>query len=226
MKQSRLIKFIGTAFLVAGCGTATSPANFSDGGVHLAAEKGKTYHWTFDDTSLGFLPEKFFSVLGSWQVTQDSSAPSSPNVLRQTGKFGGDDFPRILVQDLDFSNFNLRVTCRPEEGSKDQACGVLFRAKDSNNYYIARANALEGNVNFYRVVNSDRQMIYSAQASVATGTWQTLEIVCQGEEIKISWNGSQVISVRDSTFQSGKVGLWTKADSVTAFDELESTELP
>ena len=210
--------------LLTGCGKSLSPVNYTDGGLNAPAEKGKLYRWSFDDVAVSSLPDKFFSVLGTWQVEADAAAVSATNVLRQSGKFKGDDFPRLIVKDLSFSDFSLRVRCRPESGDTDQACGVLFRAQDSDNYYIARANALEGNINFYRVINGDRQAIKSADGSVAKGTWHTLEINTQGNETRVSWDSKEVLMARDDSFSAGKVGLWTKADSVTAFDDLEVTE--
>lgn len=212
--------------LATGCGKDSSPTNFTDGGLSTLAEKGKSYRWAFDDTKVGTIPENFFNVLGTWGVAPDSDAISSPNVFRQSGQFKGDDFPRVIIKDLIFSNFNLKVRCRPESGKIDQACGLLFRAQDSNNYYIARANALEGNINFYRVVNGNRQEVKSAGGSVSTGAWHTLEVNANANHVKLRWDGNEVSSTDDSTFQSGNIGLWTKADSVTAFDDLEATELP
>jgi hypothetical protein len=197
--------------------------NFTTGGADTPAEKGKTYTWSFDAASAGALPADFISVLGDWKVAAESTAPSVPNVLRQTGQYGDPDFPRIVVKDLTFTDLTLRVRCRPESGSTDQACGLIFRLKDSDNYYITRANPLEGNVRLYHVVSGDRVQFASANASIASGQWHTLEASAHGTALTVTWDGVQVISATDATFARGKIGLWTKADSVTAFDDLEAT---
>lgn len=208
------------ALCVSGCQTAD---NFTMGGPDTPSPIGKTQKWSFDANSVGALPADFISVLGVWSVAAEGSAPSSPNVLRQTGSYGGSDFPRVLVKDLTFANLKLKVRCHPESGSVDQACGLIFRAADSDNYYITRANALESSVTLYRVVARSRQIFADASAQVTVGQWHTLEATAVGSQITITWDGTKVISAMDQTYDNGKIGLWTKADSVTAFDDLEAT---
>lgn len=208
------------ALCVPGCQTAD---NFTTGGQDIPSPIGKTQKWSFDGNSVGELPADFISVLGVWSVAAEGSAPLSPNVLRQTGSYGNPDFPRVLVKDLTFANLKMKVRCRPESGSIDQACGLIFRAMDSDNYYITRANALERSVNLYRVVARSRQIIAEASAQVTQGQWHTLEATVVGAQITITWDGTPMISVMDQTYTNGKIGLWTKADSVTAFDDLEAT---
>lgn len=200
-----------------------TPDTFTTGGQDIPVAAGQTKKWSFDSDAAGTLPADFISVLGDWKVAAEGTAPSSPNVLRQSGSFNNPDFPRVLVKDLTFTDLKLKVRCRPESGSTDEACGILFRAADSNNYYITRANALEGNVRLYRVVNRDRQQFGDAQATVTRGQWHTLEVSAKGSTLTVSWDGAPVINATDPTFARGKIGLWTKADSVTAFDDLEAT---
>jgi hypothetical protein len=207
---------------MAACQTP-SPTTFTTGGGDSPAEKGKTYRWSFDDTAVGALPADFINVLGEWKIEAERSAPSAPNVLRQRGAFKDPDFPRVIVKDLTFTDLTVRVRCRPERGSIDEACGLIFRLKDSDNYFITRANALEGNVRLYRVVNGDRQQFGSANAMVAAGQWHTLAVSARGTALSVTWDDVAVISENDATFTSGKIGVWTKADSVTAFDDLEAT---
>jgi hypothetical protein len=126
------------------------------------------------------------------------------------------------MKDLSFTDLSVKVRCKPESGSTDQACGLIFRARDSDNYYIARANALENNVRLYRVVGRDRQQFGSADTQVKAGEWHTLEATARGAALTIRWDGAEVITQTDSTFASGKIGLWTKADSITSFDDLEA----
>jgi hypothetical protein len=206
----------------AGCSKPT-PTKLTTAGGDTPAEKGRTYRWTFDDGPAGGAPSAFVSVLGQWNVQAEQSAPSKPNVLRQTGSFGDPDFPRILVEDLTFTDLTVRVRCRPESGNTDQACGLVFRLKDSDDYYVTRANALEGNVRLYRVVGGDRQQFASASLAVTSGEWHTLEASARGASLVVKWDGAEVITTTDTSFERGKIGLWTKADSVTAFDDLEAT---
>ena len=191
-------------------------------GDGTAAEPGRTYRWTFDEPRSDALPENLVGVLGNWKIESEPSAPSAPNVLRQTGSFESPDFPRVIVWDLTFTDLALRVRCRPEAGRTDQACGLLFRAKASDAYYVARANALEGNVRLYEVVGGRREQLASSDLDVTSGEWHTLEVEARGTSLSVSWDGREVISATDATFDTGKIGLWTKADSVTAFDDLEA----
>lgn len=108
-------------------------------------------------------------------------------------------------------------------GDIDRACGLMFRAVDSENYFITRANVLEDNIRLYRVVDGDRQRFASADRPVSSNTWHTLEVEAIGNRITVSWNGETVIDETDDTFDKGAIGLWTKADSLTAFDELSAT---
>lgn len=205
-----------------GCQKAT-PTNFTTGGDEIPAVTGQVYQWNFDGAPVGSLPDDFIKVLGQWKVEAEGTAPSPANVLRQSGRFNSPDFPRVVVKNLTFTDLTIRVKCRPESGSMDQACGLMFRLKDSDNYFITRANALEGNVRLYRVVNGDRQEFASANAQVTSGQWHTIEAAARGTSLTVKWDGVQVISATDATFSKGKIGLWTKSDSVTAFDDLEAS---
>jgi len=198
-----------------GCGKP-APTNFTNGGAETPAERGHAYRFSFDDTATGPVPADFISVLGAWTVTPE-------HALHQQGSYGSGDFPRLVLKDLTFEDFTLSVRCRPESGSTDQACGVMFRLVDSDNYFVTRANALEGNVRLYRVVDGDRQQFATADAPVAGNAWHTLGVVARGTSITVRWDGADVITATDATFARGKVGLWTKADSVTSFDDLEVT---
>lgn len=216
-----LRKLLASIVLALSC-TKPTPTSFTTGGDEVLADKGRRYRWSFDDAAVGALPPDFLAVLGNWRVEAADSASSAPNVLRQTGAFKSPDFPRVIVEGLTFTDLTVSVRCRPERGTGDQACGLMFRIRDSDNYYITRANALEGNVRLYRVVNGDRQQIASADLDVTAGQWHTLEATAQGTKLTVTWDGRKVIDASDATFAKGKIGLWTKADSVTAFDDLEA----
>jgi hypothetical protein len=206
---------------LAGCRSAT-PTQYTTAGGNQPAEKGRTYRWSFDDAATGVLPADLASMLGEWAIQAETTAPSAPNVLRQGGRFAGGDFPRVLVKDLTFTDLTLRVRCRTESGGVDQACGLVFRARDSGNYFLTRANALEANVRLYKVVDGDRDELESADLEVSSNQWHTLEAGAHGGALIVRFDGKQVIEATDGTFSSGKIGLWTKADSVTAYDDLEA----
>lgn len=216
------VRILRALALLAGACTKPTPTRSTTGGDEVPAEPARTYRWSFDDAAAGALPADFISVLGDWKVEGDPTAPSAPNVLRQSGSFKNPDFPRVIVRGLTFGDLTLRVRCRLERGDIDRACGLVFRAKDSDNYYVTRANALEDNVRLYRVVAGDRQQFAGADLKVTSGEWHTLEMTARGSKFQVSWNGRVVIDASDATFTTGKIGLWTKADSVTAFDDLEA----
>ena len=130
-------------------------------------------------------------------------------------------FPLCVVDAVKASDVELGVSFTPIAGKIDQAAGLIFRVKDADNYYVARANALENNVNLYHVVRGIRRQITGVDVPVLTGKTQQLGMRIEGDVIRVSLNGRPIINVSDRTIQgSGAVGIWTKADSVTAFYEL------
>ena len=115
---------------------------------------------------------------------------------------------------------------RPVSGRVDRACGIVFRYRDENNYYVARANALEDNVRLYRVKDGRREQFGTWDGKVSAGTWYELRADARGDWLEIYWDGKKVIETRDETFpDAGKIGVWTKADSVTYFKTLKEEPL-
>src|SRR5260370_39805344 len=130
-------------------------------------------------------------------------------------------FPLCVVDAVKASDVELGVSFTPISGKIDQAAGLIFRVKDANNYYVARANALENNVNLYHVTKGVRRQIAGIQVPVPTGKTQQLGVRIEGDAINVSLDGRPLINVHDRTIEGpGAVGLWTKADSLTAFYEL------
>jgi hypothetical protein len=138
-------------------------------------------------------------------------------------------FPVAVVSDVLAADVDLSVRFRPVSGRVDQAAGLVWRFRNEDNYYLVRANALENNVVLYKVEKGRRTDLpvkgegrtYGKQAQVPSGQWSTLRVVAAGPRFEVFLNGSKLYEVEDTTFtQSGKVGLWTKADSVTQFDDL------
>jgi 3-keto-disaccharide hydrolase len=152
-----------------------------------------------------------------WAVRADASAPSKPNVLQQSGS---GTFPWCVLRSTSIENGFVEVRFKPISGGEDQAGGVMWRWKDGNNYYIARANALENNVSLYHTTNGRRITIKYVDAPVAKNAWHTLRVEFSGRRITVALNGKTYIDVEDAHIAGrGAVGLWTKADSVTAFDD-------
>ncbi len=152
-----------------------------------------------------------------WTVERDDTAPSKPNVLKQSGQA---TYPVCTKDDSSLKDGFFEVKFKPISGKEDQAGGVVWRAKDSNNYYVARANALEDNVAIYHTINGRRTQKKRTDMKVATSAWHTLRVDFQGTHYTVTLDGKKAIEWNDATFKdAGKVGVWTKADSVTLFDE-------
>jgi hypothetical protein len=152
-----------------------------------------------------------------WEVRQDPGAPSKPNVLQQSGS---GTFPWIVRPDVSAENGRLEVKFKPLSGKQDQAGGLVWRWKDGDNYYVARANALENNVSLYYTEKGKRITIRYVDAPVAKQTWHTLAVEFSGTRIRVALNGKVYVDMDDAHIKgAGAVGLWTKADSVTAFDD-------
>lgn len=186
--------------------------------------------WNFDSMPAGVAPAGFLfgrtggGNAGRWIVRPAENPPSRPNVLVQTDtNRTSNRLPFAVADTFSLRDVNLSVRCRPISGNVDQACGLVFRYLDENNYYVTRANALEGNVRLYYVKDGRRREIASWSGKVARGEWHTLAVNAVGDEIDVSWNGRQVISKRDGTFKgSGRIGVWLKADSYTEYDDLSA----
>ena len=176
----------------------------------------------FDSDAPGALPKGWRQGVtgrGSprWTVEPDASAPSRPNVLKQSGS---GTFPWCVKQDALFADGYVEVKFKPISGREDQAGGVVWRWKDGDNYYVARANALEDNVSLYYTQNGSRKTIKYVDAPVARNTWHTLRVEFSGKRIRVILDGKPYIELEDDHIAgAGAVGVWTKADSVTIFDD-------
>ena len=200
MKMPGVVPFVVAA---AAAGAHADTVNF-DGLKTGAPPPG----WTATQTGSGS---------AKWSVEADATAPSKPNVLKQSGRA---TYPVCLKDDTSIANGYVEVKFKPISGSEDQAAGLVWRAKDANNYYIARANALEENVTIYHTVNGRRTEKKRTSMKVAAQQWHTLRVDFEGAHFVVSLDGKKAIEWDDETFKdAGKVGLWTKADSVTLFDD-------
>jgi hypothetical protein len=176
----------------------------------------------FDDLPVGTVPAGWTATktgtgTPKWTVERDDTAPSRPNVLKQSGQA---TYPVCLKDDTSLKDGFVEVKFKPISGREDRAAGLVWRAKDSNNYYVARANALENNVTIYHTVNGRRTEKKRANVKVAGNQWHTLRIEFEGPHFIVVADGQKALEWDDQTFtQAGKVGVWTKADSVTLFDD-------
>jgi hypothetical protein len=198
--------------LMEGPAMADNTASFETGAVG-ATPKG----WTATSTGKGD-PQ--------WTIEQDPTAPSKSKVIKQSGRA---PYPLLLKDDTNIRDGFIAVKFKAVAGSEDRAAGLVWRARDANDYYVVRANALEDNVVLYKTVNGVRSALdivgrkggYGVDVSVPADRWLALRVEFKGNRFSVLYNGKQLFEVEDSTFSvAGKVGLWTKADSVTLFDEI------
>jgi len=202
-----------------------------------AAVLNKTKTWSFDKEKVQQLPPGWLSEhtgqgsQGNWKVVADPAAPSQPHVLAQLS----DDatnyrFPLAIVGKTNYRDVVLSVRFKSITGTRDQGAGLVWRFRDANNYYIVRANALENNVVLYKMQDGKRislapkgtsEKTYGVKTRVPGNTWNKLGVQAKGSLFTVSLNDQKLFDVEDSTFaEAGKIGLWTKADSVIYFDDL------
>jgi len=181
--------------------------------------------------TIGFAPKGWTATRtgrgdSKWTVEQDETAPSKRKILKQSGRA---TYPLLLKDDSNIRDGFIETKFKAIAGSEDRAAGLVWRARDANNYYVVRANALEGNVVLYKTVDGVRSSLdivgrkggYGVSASVPANQWLTLRVEFKGSRFRILYNGEPLFEVEDSTFsEAGHVGLWTKADSVTLFDDI------
>jgi hypothetical protein len=168
---------------------------------------------------------------GVWRVIRDGSAPSQPHALGQMDADAtGYRFPLCVFDQTVAMDVDLSVRIKPVSGREDQAGGLVWRYRDPDNYYVARVNALEDNVVLYKVERGHRKdlkardagfLSYGKKVDVPAGAWSSLRVTVRGSVFVVHFNDQQLLEVEDSTFPGpGKIGVWTKADSVTYFDDL------
>ena len=196
--------------------------------VLTAQLNAETIHFDTDkpgEAPQGWTATQTGSGKATWAVAADDSAPSRPNVLKQSGVAA---YPVCLKDDAVLQDGFVEVKFKPISGKEDQAGGVIWRAKDADNYYICRANALEDNVTLYKTVGGKRTALdiigrkggYGVKEKVASAKWHTLRVEFRGARFTAYFDGKKMFEVEDATFtDAGKTGVWTKADSVTLFDD-------
>jgi hypothetical protein len=191
-------------------------------GIMSAVSQSNGETVNFDDAKVGEPPAGWTATKtgrgeAKWSIEKDDTAPSQPNVLKQSGEA---TYPVCIKEGTSVKDGFVEVKFKPAAGKEDQAGGVIWRCKDADNYYIARANALEDNVTIYHTINGKRIDFKNVNTKVVSGVWHTLRVDFAGNKFIVTFDGKQVIEANDDSFSgSGKVGVWTKADSVTLFDD-------
>jgi len=186
---------------------------------------------SFETEAIGATPKGWIATITGrgnpkWTVEQDQTAPSKLKVIKQSGQA---TYPLLLKDDTNIKDGFIEVQFKAIAGSEDRAAGLVWRARDANNYYVVRANALEDNVVLYKTVSGVRSPLdtvgrpggYGVDVSVPGNQWHSLRVDFKGNRFRVLYNGTSLFEVEDSTFsEAGKIGLWTKADSVTLFDQI------
>lgn len=189
--------------------------------------------WTFDqqpggsgNTAGDAMPPEFEPVVGKWLVGRDDQSSERGAVLTQLASNARPIFNVVLVKGPSYADVDVSVQLRAVKGRIDQGGGVVWRAKDARNYYIARYNPLEDNYRVYTVKDGKRRQLQSATVRADHRAWHTLRITMSGDHIECFLDGDKHLDVRDETFDApGTIGLWTKADAQTHFDDLVVTEM-
>jgi hypothetical protein len=211
--KTRIFRYTALcAFLLAACEPAATPGRADT--VTFAVSKGLG-DFEFATTGSG--------QPGEWSIVRDDATQA----LAQTGTDATDDrFPLAIYRPFSATNVYVSIRFMAISGNIDQAGGVVVRFKSAGDYYVARANALENNVRFYRVVGGKRQMIGGVDVTMSSGAWHTLGIAARDDRFIIVFNGRELFGATDATFRGpGRVGLWTKADSITWFESIKIKSL-
>ncbi len=191
---------------------------------------GLESRFDFESDEIGTFPAGFSSdrtgegPLGKWVIDAGDGAPLRGRVLAQLDTDATEArYPVCIADAVSARDVRTSVHFQARAGEIDQAAGIVLRYHDPRNYYLARANALEGNVRFYKVVDGTRKQLGSALTNVMPRTWHKLLVEARGSTFRVEYDGTTLFTVLDEAIpRAGKCGLWTKADSVTWFDELTS----
>ncbi len=193
------------------------------------AGEEKPTEWNFDKESAGQMPAGWKAGYTNpdkgkavWAVSEDPTAPSPPYVFSLTkSESAGSVFNLAIAEKASFKDVDLTVKIKANSGKEDQGGGLVWRYKDENNYYICRVNPLESNFRVYKVVEGKRTQLQSADVKAETGKWLTVRAVMAGQHITCYLDGQKQLEATDDTFKdAGKVGLWTKADAASSFDNI------
>ncbi len=229
------VRFLGKCFmgwglaLTLACGCASAQRTNGEQNVKTPSDGG-TASWRFDRDIPGRVPSNWSihetnptQSLATWKVLLDAGAPSRRQVmaLTRSENYNG-TYNLAIAQGRSFRDLELSVKVKAVAGKEDQGGGPIWRCRDENHYYICRFNPLEGNYRVYVVSGGKRRQLESANMPLDVGRWYTLRIEMVGESITCYLDGKKMLEATDNTLtETGQVGLWTKADAVTSFDDLE-----
>lgn len=200
----------------------------------------------FTQFSAGQSPTGFVSTVsgvgkpGEWKILEDvvpfALAPLSTNasvqnkrrVLAQVSEDATDEhFPLLIYKPEVFGDFTLTTRFKCVSGKTEQMAGIAFRIQDEKNYYVVRASSLGNSFRFFEIKNGERTAMFGKEIPIPSGTWHEMKVECRGTEIFCFLNGTQVIpTIHSSTFPTGKIGFWTKSDSVSYFTDTKMTYTP
>lgn len=194
----------------------------------LAGDSKLPATYDFEDAAVGKLPPGWTAAKGGkgdgsvWKIMADKTAPKGPKVIAQTAAGPNSLFNLCVADKTSFTDLDLTVSFKSVAGKKDQGGGPMWRYKDADNYYIARMNPLEDNLRLYKVVAGKRiQLATAEEIVVPADKWHTIRIVHKGDHIQCYFDGKKYFDVKDGEFKgAGQIGLWTKADAQTYFDNL------
>jgi len=182
----------------------------------LLAQEGTKRTWNFDDEATGRIAKGFTNEVGEWKVAESDKGKA----LAQTAKNPNSVFNVTLISDTNAKDVDISVRMKPIAGETDQGGGLVWRAKDAKNYYLARYNPLEDNFRLYKVVEGKRTLLQNADFTHTDG-WHTLRVTVSGDRMTCYYDGKKYLEGTDQTFTgSGKIGLWSKADAQSQFDDL------
>jgi hypothetical protein len=200
--------------------------------AYAGASTSETRSWHFDEDHLEQLPPEFVigtfvdgRPAGDWKVITTPKALSPPNVFAQS-RAKGAGYNVVLIDNAQAADLDLSVSFLPISGKTDMGGGLIWRATDDRNYYLTRANPLEQNIRVYHVVKGIRKMIGDYNEIIDIKKWHRLHVVNQGCHIQIFYDEKPIFDLCDETFKEGRIGLWTKSDAVTYFDDLRLQFLP
>jgi hypothetical protein len=211
-----------------------------------AAASGAELKFDFSEMSAGRMPPGFRSALtglgqpGEWKVVLDEVPPALPPLSPQARTYTGravlgqmaedrtdEHFPLLIYEGDTFDNFTLTTRFKAVRGAVEQMAGVAFRIQNESNYYVLRASCLGNTFRFYKVVNGTRGNIIGPDVPIPSGVWHELGVECKGNSIRCMLDGKELIPpLQDSSFSRGKIGFWTKSDSVSYFSDTKIVYTP
>jgi hypothetical protein len=190
-------------------------------GASAYADSQTSPSWDFEKSQIGALPSAFVSdAMGTWEVLQEPKAPSGKQIVKLHKMHRGGAFNTLFNKDVAFKDGEISVSFRADSGEIDQGGGLMWRVQDKDNYYVARFNPLEDNFRFYIVKDANRRELASVDVKLSKG-WHTMKIIQKGNHFQGFLDGKVLLEKEDAQLKkAGGIGLWTKADAATSFDDL------